>query len=92
MNYSRTKENMVRSPESVEIHVVHWFEMRNFVDVHWIFEFANWCMGKWVGLGIETPGIISFLPSNRLSVAGQCLLEVLVICGCEAVGKTSVVT
>ena len=83
---------MVRLPESVDIGVVDLFEMRVFVDVHWIFEFANWCMGKWVGLGIEDPGIISFLPFNRLSVGDQSLLEVLVICGCETVGKTSVVT
>ena len=83
---------MVRLPENVDIDVVDLFEMRNFVDVHWIFEFANWCKGKWVGLGIEDPGIISFLLSNRLSVGGQSLLEVLVICGCEAVGKASVVT
>ena len=83
---------MIRLPENVDIDVVELLEMRNFVDVHWIFEFANWCMGKWVSLGIEDPGINSFLPSNRLSVGGQSLFEVLVICGCQAVGKTSVVT
>ena len=83
---------MVRLPENVDTDAVDLFKMRNFVDFYWMSEITNWCISKWFGLGIEDLGITSFLPLNRPSVGGYSLLVVLLTCGCEAIGKTLVVT